>query len=327
MPEEWAVVLCSLWFVGGLYLDGWAHNHLSSSLETFFTPWHAVFYSGFVALAAVLLALVVRRKVPGKPWNEAVPHGYRWALAGIGVFFLGGMGDMVWHIVFGIEANIDALLSPTHLLLAIGLILMVSAPLRAWYLHPGDAKDATLARQLPMILSLACVLSLLTFMTQYNHFVEMRAGGIGPSDAVSADRIQALAISGFLFQTFLLMGSVFLIMKRSRIVPGALTILFTLNVLAMVFMRDGLMLLPSAILAGIVADALLPSSAPTRENDRNFRLFAFVVPFALFLCYFLTIIFTGGTWWSIHLWTGSVFIAGIAGLLLSYLALPPRETL
>ena len=46
-------VLC-LWFLGGLYLDGWAHNHLPSALESFFTPWHGVFYSGFLATAAYL---------------------------------------------------------------------------------------------------------------------------------------------------------------------------------------------------------------------------------------------------------------------------------
>ncbi len=46
------VALCS-WLMGGLYLDGWAHNHVPE-LETFFTPWHAVLYSGFFAVAGFL---------------------------------------------------------------------------------------------------------------------------------------------------------------------------------------------------------------------------------------------------------------------------------
>src|SRR5262249_25135566 len=37
---DWLIGLLSCWLTGGLFLDGWAHNHLGS-METFFTPWHA----------------------------------------------------------------------------------------------------------------------------------------------------------------------------------------------------------------------------------------------------------------------------------------------
>ncbi len=36
----------SLWLIIGVFVDGWAHMNLAQ-LETFFTPWHALFYSGF----------------------------------------------------------------------------------------------------------------------------------------------------------------------------------------------------------------------------------------------------------------------------------------
>ncbi len=38
---------------------------------------------------------------------------------------------MGWHIIFGIEQNVDALLSPTHLVLLIGALLILSSPFRA----------------------------------------------------------------------------------------------------------------------------------------------------------------------------------------------------
>ena len=41
--------------LGGATLDGWAHTHVPERLETFFTPWHAVLYSGFLASAAALV--------------------------------------------------------------------------------------------------------------------------------------------------------------------------------------------------------------------------------------------------------------------------------
>ena len=42
--ESLAFTVFSLWAVTGLFLDGWSHNHHRP--ETFFTPWHAVLYSG-----------------------------------------------------------------------------------------------------------------------------------------------------------------------------------------------------------------------------------------------------------------------------------------
>jgi hypothetical protein len=42
-------------FQGGASLDLWAHVH-RPELETFFTPWHAVLYAGFFAMAAAMVA-------------------------------------------------------------------------------------------------------------------------------------------------------------------------------------------------------------------------------------------------------------------------------
>src|SRR6266536_4204640 len=44
--EDLVTLVLTAWLIGGLFLDGWAHN-TRPQLETFFTPWHAVFYSGF----------------------------------------------------------------------------------------------------------------------------------------------------------------------------------------------------------------------------------------------------------------------------------------
>jgi hypothetical protein len=64
------VTLASSWLIGGLYLDGWAHNNIPS-LETFFTPWHAVFYSGFLATLAVLGWGIGRNRAAGLSWWRA----------------------------------------------------------------------------------------------------------------------------------------------------------------------------------------------------------------------------------------------------------------
>ncbi len=164
---DWAVALLSLWFIGGLYLDGWAHLHLQR-LETFFTPWHAVLYPGYLAVAAVLVVTAIRYRAAGRSRWWSMPAGYELSLLGAVIFTVGGVGDMVWHTFFGIEVDLDALLSPTHLLLALGGTLMVTGPLRAAWRRPDEGHQS-LVSSLPMLLSLTLLLSVGTFFTQYVH--------------------------------------------------------------------------------------------------------------------------------------------------------------
>ncbi|MEA2241717.1 MAG: hypothetical protein QOD24_1273, partial [Solirubrobacteraceae bacterium] len=67
-------IALATWLIAGLFLDGWAHN-TRPSLETFFTPWHAVFYSGFVAVALWIGWLARSRREPGRTWAQALPRG------------------------------------------------------------------------------------------------------------------------------------------------------------------------------------------------------------------------------------------------------------
>ena len=90
---DWIMVIVSVWWLGGLFIDGWAHSNIPQ-LETFFTPWHAVFYSGYLAVAFTLLIQIllnlrqsalnaggntpslvtlVRESLPGNRWLQAIP--------------------------------------------------------------------------------------------------------------------------------------------------------------------------------------------------------------------------------------------------------------
>jgi hypothetical protein len=86
--------------------------------------------------------------------------------------------------------------------------------------------------------------------------------------------------------------------------------------------HDRYALILVALVAGIVADLLVWLLKPTTTRSAALRLFAFFVPAVLYLLYFLTLILTSGISWSIHLWLGSTLLAGIAGLLLSYVRVP-----
>ena len=61
-------VLLSAWLIVGLFLDAWAHGQ--NLTETFFTPWHAVLYTGFFASVVWTLTLVARHGRGRRPLPE-----------------------------------------------------------------------------------------------------------------------------------------------------------------------------------------------------------------------------------------------------------------
>ncbi len=162
------VLLCS-WLILGLYIDGWAHRH--HRIETFFTPWHALLYSALLAVVSLVLVTLYQNRSQGYPWRSTMPIGYGLSLVGVLIFVVGGVGDLFWHEIFGFEHDLEALLSPSHLVLALSGALMVAGPFRsAW--HRPDVHPS-LTTQWPMLVSMTLLLSLFTFFTQFAHpFVE-----------------------------------------------------------------------------------------------------------------------------------------------------------
>ena len=75
-------------------LDSWAHNHIPA-LETFFTPWHGVLYSGYLAVAASLLAMFVLNGQRGIAWQRVVPAAYGLSLLGDGIFAVSDVLDLI----------------------------------------------------------------------------------------------------------------------------------------------------------------------------------------------------------------------------------------
>jgi len=314
------LMVFTAWFLGGLYLDGWAHHQLDSALETFFTPWHGMFYSGFFACAILLIVTSFQNTKKGHLFRFSLPREYILSLVGVFIFFMGGIGDVLWHIIFGVEQTVEALLSPTHLTLALGGGLIGSGPLRSLWTKsdPGEG----LLRQIPIIFSLAFLFSFLSFMTQYSHMV------VHPwpsAEQLTTDKFfpEALGISNILIQTTLLMGLVLPVLKKWRFPFWGFTGIIAINTIGLSYMEYEFRFIPAALIAGMIIDFLYQKMKNCLGDPFHFRLFAFLVPVVLYISYFGAIFTTKGTWWSIHLWAGSIVIAGLVGWLLSYLVLPP----
>lgn len=590
---DWLMIAAASWWIAGVYIDGWAHQHGRVD-QSFFTPWHAVLYSGFALGALLIVGTLVRNRQRGYAWTRALPSGYTPSLLGVLLFGMGGQADLIWHTLFGIESGVDALISPSHLLLATGALLFMAGPLRSAWARAGTPRGWR--AWLPPLISLAYILSVITFITAYAHplinlwpgseqqpatkqdaviqpylmnsdgseqtrlrlpwpatfdlalapdggriafvagthndwqihtanldgsdaraltalpdsayepswspdgqqivftsgpddqlqlfimnadgsgqrqltadpagahepswspdgqriaFTSNRAGnhdlfvinpdGSGetqltssPADddeavwstdgariaftsdrdlmrrifvmnndgsaqarlvpdeisgwdaawspdgsqiafvadaegnddifvasidgselrnltenpsleegtqslAWSRERLlfstqgrefpgggtflpEALGVTSIIFQAALLIGLVLLALRRWLLPPGALTLLVTSNAALMSVIEDRYVLIPALFLGGVLADLLLWRLRPTMSRPLALRVFATATPMLIYTFYFTAIALTEGVWWSIHLSTGAVVLAGVAGLLLSYLVLPP----
>lgn len=323
--EIWCVTLACAWFFVGLFFDGWAREHV---LQTglFFTPWATAFYSGYLATAISLLLIVwFGMKKRGGTWTANIPEGFGHALTGAGLFLLGVIGDLLWHAFIKGETDIEGLLSPPRLLRAVAMCLMVSTGLRVWFRTTPPIGVPRFLSQLPMLLSVVFTTSLIWFMTQFSHFILPRASGVPPTDHLVSDMSQNIAITGYLLHIAIITAFILLIARRARIASGGFTFIITGSVCAMALMRDGQMFLPAAIIAGIVADLLAQKLHPFELHRKEVRAFGFIIPTSFFIAYYLTLSLTTGIWWSTSLWTTSIFMAGLAGLLTTFLVLPLRE--
>lgn len=161
---ELMTVFVSFWYLGGLFIDGWAHNHGRTD-ESFFTIWHAVFYSGYAAVAFIYAFTVWSNVNKGKSWSQALPKGHHLSLIGIVIFGLGGGFDMIWHTLLGVEEDIEALLSPAHLILVTGMVLVLSGAFLSFTFRKKSGSQWL--DWLPAVLSLTFTVSVIMFITQY----------------------------------------------------------------------------------------------------------------------------------------------------------------
>lgn len=322
-PRAHAVTLVtSLWLIVGLFVDGWAHN-TRPGLETFFTPWHALFYSGFAATAAWIGWQVLRAQEAGHRGRDAVPEGYGLALVGLAVFAVGGAGDMAWHVVLGVEQDIEALFSPTHLLLLLGMALIVTSPLRAAWADGDDRDTGGLRRFLPALLSAALVTALVQFFFMYlfevgNPTVTASASGM------EEQMLLVSGIAGVLVTNVIVVTPLLYLLRRWDLPFGSATVLFTVVGVLLAALTGFALVVGMAVMlvAGLATDVLLHLLRPSPARAAAFRATAVAVPLVLWGLHFLTVGLMAPIVWAPELWSGLIVYAGLTGLGLAQLLLP-----
>lgn len=329
--------LISTWLIMGLYMDGWAHSN-QTTLDSIATPWHALFYGSFMTLSGWMLWHLRFHHDAGHRGLAAIPVGYGGGLAGLVIFTIGGVGDQIWHLSLGIERDLKAFISPTHLLLIIGMLLMLSSPFRSQWAQRGP-RAPSFARILPALWSITLTM-MLTAIT-YNYafayagnlpqisqkgFVAGFPGTTSiPLLSVFEQRFEAQGVLVLHMTTFMFVLPILVMLRRWQRLPfGSCTFLFTAVTAATLTMfqyANGWTLI-AAVVSGLVCDWLIRVLRPNTSNVWSFRLFALLAPMVLWTTYFIVVAIAYDLGWALELSAGAVVLTGLATMTLSYLIAP-----
>ncbi|WP_433517721.1 hypothetical protein ACQP2T_20545 [Nonomuraea sp. CA-143628] len=320
--------LLGVWFGIGLMIDAWAHSNLTQ-LETFFTPWHAAFYSGFAVVSGWIIWQVWRNVQTGRQGVAAVPTGYLAGLLAIPGFAVFGLADMMWHTFLGIETTLNILFSPSHLGLIVTMLLIITTPLRSLWNAPGLGPSPSLGRMLPALIGLAFATTLVSLFLGYADALQWSPQGIvrafSDMEGQGADRLAG----GLVISNVVTLAPVLLLARRWRLPFGSVTILHAVGILMSGAQTafGNLAVLLTFVAAGLVSDLLILWLKPSGERRGAYWAFAGLSGFLTWSLYMGAASVAGGGLPAVtELWTGAPVVAGLVGLALGALFLPNAVT-
>ena len=311
--------LLGLWLLLAVFLDGWAHLNVPS-LETFFTPWHAALYSGMVATTAWTAVVIWRNRAPGEPVWQAVPRGYRGTAVGVILFATAGGLDLLWHELLGIEISLDALVSPTHLLLGFSLFLILGTAVRS---ARADSRPGNFAWTPAALFTVVLLTGLGAFFLIYCSafvrpgptalFVPMPVGTPG---RIQAEMPVVIALASYLLTTALIIAPfLFTLSASRRPVRGIVTMLVVAAAwlpVAMVGLRPfAIAGAAGATVAAIVADLLL-ARLPDEWLRRRLPAVTAGIAALLWTGQLVAFAVTDAIRWPPSLWLGAVVLSAAA---------------
>lgn len=328
--------LLSVWFGIGLMVDAWAHSN-QSELETFFTPWHGAFYSGYAAVSVWIMWQVWTNLRAGRRGRAAVPMGYGAALVAIPVFAAFGLADMMWHTFLGIEQDIDVLFSPSHLGLIVSMLIVVTTPLRSAWNAPDLRMDGvrtapSFGRMLPALLGMAFANTLVSLLLSYGSALKWSSGSIvevfsGPSDG--PENPTAVLAASVVISNLILLAPLLLLARRWHMPFGTATVIYTVAIL-MAGAQTGLENLSTLlgiVLAGLVIDLVALPLRPSATRRYAYWAYAGLASLITWGLYVGIASAAAGRLPAVpELWTGVPIVAALIGLAAGVLFLPNAVT-
>jgi len=321
--ERWVLLIASAWLVSGLQLDAYAHA-TTPELETFWTPWHGVLYSG-IAVSGLTLVWLMRPRLPVIPTYRtvlALPNALRVPIAGMALLLVGGGVDTLWHNIFGIEQGLEIFVSPSHELIILGMALVAAGPALMLATKPGrglSGADGTLA----------CLSALLSALPL--HIYSLHASALGSTyfgragGTIRIFSTDAQLMHGYLFSTVLLLLPILIMGRRWRLpfgVPAVLVAVPALLMHVMFHSEDGWW--PALTVAGAAAGAelvlRLAGRAVRWSPDARWIAIGLLAPLIVWGAVLVAATWTVGVGWNVHMVSGLLTLVALTGGLTALVA-------
>ncbi len=331
-------VLLSGTVIAGLFLDGWSHLHRQGGrLGSFFTPWHGMLYAGFTANAVWIIGRnrhLWRRDVAPNPALYRVGGislRYPFAVLGLLCVGVGMLSDVAWHTALGEENDVARVIAPSHVILFLGALLLIAAPLRsAWHSSNHYPEQTDLITLLPAVLSLALVAAATSFLLQWSSpFMDWR-GSTNPNlerlALSSRDGLQAAMAARVVLASAAMTTPLLFALRRWSLPFGTATILFTVVAGAMASLDS--FHLVATVLAGAAGGAVTDIVIAVTAKARTGRVYAAAVACALtcWPVYFVVVATVYDAEWPVDFALGVSSLCALINLAIAFgLTLPDRE--
>jgi hypothetical protein len=351
--EDLIAMIIAFWPITALFFDGRNHNNKTGQ-ESFFSIAHSVLYTGMTVFALYVAKVIVSYQ-PRRGFDlKAIPVGYGVSIIGLCILGVAGPSDLIWHSVYGFEINIEAIVSPPHLALFLGGLLVSSTGIRSMWAKRDIAPS--MRRYLPALLSGILFIAMVNFITMYlsawmtnvaptqafvddlkrfpdvmsNQRIGLSEGLRGYGDDLFPYHYYTVgqSLASIVISTIVLLGPTLLILRRWRVPGWTFTITFLAFGLLMNIMtqyRDAWTLIVLA-LTGLAVDLMQRAFAPARDKRLTLggiRLVGSLAAVVLWFSYFIALALEKGIGWKPTTWIGVCVIGIGAGFGTSFLIAPP----
>jgi hypothetical protein len=309
-------------------LAGDIANHLQNpgDLEgDFLSGWHLVLYGG-VTLVALWLGIGALRHGPVFVWSSGT------TTLGFLLLAFGGAFDSIWHEVFGVEANVDALVSPPHLIVFAGLAFLLASPVVVLWRRPARRLGwIASAVALVSVVTTVLVISLFTgFLSPLASGMSLTFGYVEPLVGESMneyDEVRGLGIA--VWTTAVLVAAFTIVLVRFRPMPGLVAVSIFLCGAPALLLTDRAVIEPLVIgyaVAGLVTEVMVALTGRPTLGRLAASVTGALMGSMLWLSTFALLDREDRLLWATPMWSGTVVLAGLVGAAVAALVALPAPT-
>ena len=324
--ELLVLIACNIWTTVGLTGDIARHLQNPGNLGgDFLSSWHLVLYGGVTAVAVWLGVGAIRR-------GPAFITSAGTTTIGFAILAVGGVCDAAWHAHFGVEANVEALVSPPHLMVYAGLTFLLTSPIVVLWRRP--------ARRLGLVTSVVAMTSVVTAVlvtSLFTGFLSPLASGMSLSQGyvepligesvIDYDQVRGLGIA--VWTVAVLVAAFTVIFVRFRPLPGLIAVSVFLCGAPALLLTSASVIRPLVLgyaMAGLVAEALVALLGKPTLGMGGASATGAIMGAMLWASTFALLGREDRLGWSVALWGGTVVLSGLVGAVTAALVALPAPT-